>query len=264
MDLSPYRFTIAMPGHALADLKRRLINTRWPHHLPSTTLKGILAYWQTEYRWHSVQAAMNHYLHYRVPVGHTHIHFLYQKGVGSTLPLILTHGQPGSFWDLQPLIGPLTNPAAHGGSAEQAFDVIIPSLPGQGFSDALAADLSKNGTPEIWHTLMTEVLGYTHYAAARCESGGHSTNAPTVSPSWAVSLNDSPAGLLAWLCDHLPPEQQTNTDQLITTTMLYWLTGTPPITTQPLARRESSDYHVDLKSLGTAVQNIRTAFYKRS
>jgi hypothetical protein len=174
MDLSPYRFPIAMPGHALIDLKQRLANTRWPDMPQANDLKNLVAYWQTEYRWHTVQAAMNKYTHYRVPIGNTRVHFLYHKGTGpKPMPLILTHGWPGTFWDLHQVIGPLTDPVAYGGKAEDAFDVIVPSLPGHVFSTPVNTDLLPldKATASIWRTLMVDILGYTHYVASGVDWG---------------------------------------------------------------------------------------------
>lgn len=260
MDLSSYRFPIAMPGHALIDLKQRLANTRWPDTAQANDLKNLVAYWQTEYRWHTVQAAMNKYTHYRVPIGNTRIHFLYHKGIGpKPMPLILTHGWPGSFWDLHQIIGPLTDPATYGGNADDAFDVVIPSLPGHVFSTAANTDILPldQATAAMWRTIMIDILGYTHYVASGVDWGAwisgyltqqdprrkvrmHYIQAPNVlrlgepegyrpdTPelqTWAYSLNDSPVALLAWLADRLPPGTMTN-EHLITNTMLYWLTGT--------------------------------------
>jgi pimeloyl-ACP methyl ester carboxylesterase len=248
-----------MPGHALIDLKQRLSNTRWPDAPQANDLKNLVAYWQTEYRWHNAQAAMNKYTHYRVPIADTSIHFLYHKGVGpKPMPLILTHGWPGSFWDLHQVIGPLTDPVAFGGKAEDAFDVVIPSLPGLVFSSPTSTSVPlDNFTADLWHTLMTDILGYTRYAATGVSWGawitenlvqrypkspitthviqgastaratqpaGHRLHTPDLQ-TWAYSLNDSPVALLAWLADRLPPGTPAG-EHLITNTMLYWLTGT--------------------------------------
>ena len=225
MNLSPYRFTIAIPGHALADLKRRLTNTRWPNDTQAGYLKTLVAYWQTEYRWHNVEAAMNQYTHYRMPIAGTPIHFLYQKGIGpKPVPILLTHGWPGSFWDLQHIIGPLTDPATFGGQAEDAFDVIVPSLPGHVFSSSTGTAVNAGEIADLWHTLMTDVLGYTHYEVYKPQARQHIVQAPDPLP-WAYGLNDSPVGLLAWLTGGLQAGVQTN-EHIITNTMLYWLTGT--------------------------------------
>jgi hypothetical protein len=225
MDLSPHRFTIATPGHALADLKRRLTNTRWPNDTQATYLKDLVAYWQTEYRWHNVEAAMNQYTHYRVPIAGTPIHFLYQKGVGAQpIPIILTHGWPGSFWDLQHIIGPLTNPVAFGGHADDAFDVIVPSLPGHVFSGYASTGIHSGKIADLWQTLMTDVLGYTHYQVYEPLVRQYTAQIPDPQ-TWAYGLNDSPVSLLAWLTAGLQHGAQPN-EHIITNTMLYWLTGT--------------------------------------
>jgi hypothetical protein len=225
MDLSPYRFTIAIPGHALADLNRRLTNTRWPNDTQASSLKSLIAYWQTEYRWHNIEAAMNQYTHYRVPIAGTPIHFLYQKGIGpKPIPIILTHGWPGSFWDMHQIIGPLTNPVAFGGKAEDAFDVVIPSLPGHVFSGSAGTGIHFEKIDDLLPGLMNEVLGYTQYQVYKPLAPLHTVQR-TDPQTCAYGLTDSPVGLLAWLTAGLQAESQTN-EHIITNTMLYWLTGT--------------------------------------
>ncbi|MBT1708267.1 alpha/beta hydrolase [Fulvivirgaceae bacterium PWU5] len=225
MNLSPYRFTIAIPGHALADLTRRLNNTRWPNDTQASYLKSLVAYWQTEYRWHNVEAVMNQYTHYRIPIAGTPIHFLYQKGTGpKPIPIILTHGWPGSFWDMQRMIGPLADPVAFGGHADDAFDVIVPSLPGHVFSGSAGIGIHSEKIDDLLPGLMNDILGYTQYQVHKSLATQYTVQR-TDPQAWAYSLNDSPVGLLAWLTEGLQAGAQTN-EHVITNTMLYWLTGT--------------------------------------
>src|SRR5690242_2065018 len=138
--MSIERFEVAVPDAVLDDLRQRLQRVRWADEFGNDDwaygtnggyLREIVAYWLVGYDWRVHEAAMNRSAHHRTVVQDVPIHFLRIPGVGpEPMPLILTHGWPWSFWDFQKVIGPLTDPAAHGGDRRDAFDLVVPSLPG--------------------------------------------------------------------------------------------------------------------------------------
>ncbi|MDY7225701.1 epoxide hydrolase family protein [Hyalangium rubrum] len=170
------RFEIHIPDETLTDLRDRLARTRWPGDFANEgwaygTEQGYLSelvrYWQVHFDWRVQERAINAFSHFRTQLEGVPVHFIHEKGKGpNPLPLILTHGWPWTFWDLNKVIRPLTNPAAFGGDPRDAFDVVVPSLPGFGFS----TPLTKTGwnywnTADLWSRLMREVLGYERYGA---------------------------------------------------------------------------------------------------
>ena len=169
------KFVIHVNDAVLTDLTHRLDNTRWPDELRSagwdfgsnlTYMRSLAEYWSHAYDWRHQKALLNQLPQYRIALDGFHVHFLHVRGKGpAPMPLILTHGWPGSFVEMIKLIPLLTDPAAHGGSAEDAFDVVVPSLPGYGFSDRpLARGMHPDKVAELWGRLMQE-LGYPHFGA---------------------------------------------------------------------------------------------------
>ncbi len=169
-------FTIAIPEATLTDLRERLTRVRWPNDFANDNwayganaayLKELVAYWRDGYDWRAQEKAMNAFTHYKTTIDDVPIHFIHEPGKGpNPMPLILTHGWPWTFWDFHKVIRPLTDPAAFGGDPADAFDVVVPSLPGFGFS----TPLTKPGvnywrTADLWVKLMQEVLGYKKFAA---------------------------------------------------------------------------------------------------
>jgi pimeloyl-ACP methyl ester carboxylesterase len=120
-----------------------------------------------DYDWRAVEAAMNGYENFLVDIDGIPVHFLRVRGAGpDPMPLVLTHGWPWTFWDLRKVVGPLADPASHGGDPADSFDVIVPSLPGYGFSvplTTLGVDVAR--TAQLWDTLMHDVLGYERFGA---------------------------------------------------------------------------------------------------
>ena len=172
----PIPFDIAIPEAKLDDLRRRLSNVEWPHDfanedwtygVPASYLRGLVDEWRDDFDWRAQEAAMNAWPHYRVEIDGLPIHFLHAKGKGpNPIPLVLTHGWPWTFWDFHAVIGPLSDPAAYGGDPEDAFDVVVPSLPGFIFSTPLEREgVSWLETADLWATLMQDVLGYARFAA---------------------------------------------------------------------------------------------------
>ena len=172
----PEPFQIAIPEERLDDLQRRLASARWAPEIANADwsygtngdyLREIVAYWQDGYDWRARERAMNADPQFKVEIQGMPIHFLHVKGKGRrTLPLILTHGWPWTFRDFRKLIGPLSDPSAHGGSAADAFDVVVPSLPGFGFSTPLEqTGINWWRTADVWAELMRDVLGYQKFCA---------------------------------------------------------------------------------------------------
>jgi pimeloyl-ACP methyl ester carboxylesterase len=174
---------IHVPDETLADLRRRLELTRWLddagnddwyYGVNGDYLRELVDYWRDGYDWRAAEAAINAYEHYRVPVDGVPVHFLRRPGVGpDPTPLILTHGWPWTFWHWAKVIDPLADPGAHGGDPAEAFEVLVPSFPGFGFSSPLPdhPDMNFWKVADLWHTLMTRVLGYQRYAAGGCDVG---------------------------------------------------------------------------------------------
>lgn len=292
-------FTIAVPEAVLDDLRTRLAVTRWPGEVRAAGwdygtsleyLRELVGYWRTQFDWRAQERALNTWPQFHAQVAGQRLHFVHQRGTGSRpLPLLLSHGFPSSFWEMSKVIEPLSDPAAHGGDPDDAFDVVVMSLPGYGFSDAprhRAANVEQ--LAEWAHELMTGVLGYERYGAQGGDWGGFVAsrlgfahpeavagihlNLVGASPHpsrrddltdaerawlkemrvWQQSeagymeiqatkpqtlgygLNDSPAGLCAWLVEKFRTwsdcdgdvETVYSKDDLLTNVMIYWVTQT--------------------------------------
>ncbi len=293
-------FAVAVPDEDLDDLRRRLKATRfpddfanddWKYGTPTRYLKTLVDYWIEEYDWRAAEREMNAFPHFRTEIDGVPVHFIHRRsGRLGAIPIIISHGWPWCFWDMRHVIEPLAE-------GEPAFDVVVPSLPGFGFSTPLRVPgINWWRTADLWHRLMTEGLGHARYAASGGDWGalvtaqlGHKyaaslhgvhlmhaipltlfnterpwdiTGGAMVPPSvtgelrealharqrriashvavqvldpmtLANGLNDSPAGLLSWLVErrrawgdtHGDVESRFPREHLITTTMLYWLTG---------------------------------------
>lgn len=305
MDVEPFR--IEVPDAVIDDLRQRLRNTRWPEDFgnedwkygtPTAYLKSLVETWVEDYDWRAAEREMNSFDHFRTEIEGVRVHFIREAGKGpAPIPLILSHGWPWTFWDMRHVIRPLADPAAFGGDAADAFDVIVPSLPGFAFSTPLrVAGINWWRTADLWHRLMTERLGYDRFAASGGDWGalvtaqlGHKYAASlhgvhllhaipltlfNTERPWDITggamvpagvqgelreamharqrrvashvavqvldpqtlangLNDSPAGLLSWLVERRRAWGDTRGDvesafpreHLLTTTMLYWITG---------------------------------------
>jgi epoxide hydrolase len=136
-------------------------------------MKALAKYWAEQYDWRKAEANLNRYPQFLARVGDFDIHFYHVKGRGTRpVPLILTHGWPGSVFEFLEAIGPLSDPASFGGSTEDAFDVVVPSLPGFGFSSKpKGKPIGPATTAALWNQLMTEVLGYSKYGAQSGDLG---------------------------------------------------------------------------------------------
>src|SRR5829696_4516297 len=197
-DLEVRPFRIDVPEEDLLDLRRRIADTQWPEKetvadesqgVPLATIQELARYWTTEYDWRTCEAKLNALPQFMTEIDGLDIHFIHVRSQHEgALPLIVTHGWPGSIIEQLKIIDPLTNPTAYGASAEDAFNVVIPSLPGHGFSGKpTITGWDPIRIARAWIVLM-ERLGYTRYVA----QGGDWGNAVTEQ----MALQ-APPGLLA-------------------------------------------------------------------
>jgi pimeloyl-ACP methyl ester carboxylesterase len=301
----PSPFTIVVPDAVLADLRARLAAARlpamigddgWDDGTALPYLRELVSYWRDRFDWRAQEAALNRFAHFREEVDGTAIHFIHERGRGpAPLPILLLHGYPDSFHRFIKLISMLTDPGAHGGDARDAFDVIVPSLPGYGFSEPRTQAGGAFGFGDVMHGLMADTLGYDRYAVhggdwgsvfsellARSHAahviGIHLTDVPFFhifqkpddlsaaektlfrrNETWqreegayamiqgtrprtaGPGLNDSPAGLAAWIVEKFQRwsdcngdiETRFTKDELLTNIMIYWTTQTIETSFQP-------------------------------
>ncbi len=290
-------FKILVEQDVLDDLHRRLDLYRapfatedrgWEDGINLRYLGELVAYWRERFDWLTQEATLNQLHHYMADIRGTALHFVHERGRGpAPLPLLLVHGWPDGFQRFARLIPLLTDPAAHGGAAADAFDVVVPSLPGFGFSARGADGPSLDSFGDLLHDLMTKILGYRRYGAHGGDVGAmvcdqlyrrpgdalagiHLTNVSVTASTddtdgltdaerdfltrredfqkhgggyahiqgtkpctLAVGLNDSPAGLAAWIVEKMRAwsdcggdvERRFGKDDLLTNVMLYWVTG---------------------------------------
>jgi pimeloyl-ACP methyl ester carboxylesterase len=168
-------FSIDVDQTVLDDLRERLRRARWTDDFANDDwrygasvgdIRELADYWLHRYDWRARETLMNRFSHWRTDIAGMPIHFIHQRGRGPRpIPLILSHGWPWSFWDFYKIIGPLSDPEAHGGDAADAFDVVVPSLPGYTFSTPLrTTGINWWKTADLWVQLM-ERLGYPRFAA---------------------------------------------------------------------------------------------------
>ncbi|PKB72993.1 MAG: multidrug MFS transporter [SAR202 cluster bacterium Io17-Chloro-G7] len=297
MDVQPFKIEVA--EETLTDLQERLAQTRWSDEIPRSDwdygtnlsyLRELVDYWRTSFDWRAQEAAINRFSHFRANVDGLGIHFIHEQGKGpNPMPLILTHGWPGSFFEMSKITPLLTDPANHGGDAADAFHVVTPSMPGYGFSDAAREPgMHVLRVSDFWVKLMTEDLGYNRFGAQGGDWGAsvtanlgysypenligiHLTSMVRPTPylgagstplsddeqafmqqreEWtqaeggyghiqgtkpqtlSYGLNDSPAGLAAWLVEKYRTwsdcggdvEKRFTKDELLTTITIYWVT----------------------------------------
>jgi pimeloyl-ACP methyl ester carboxylesterase len=293
VDITP--FTIRIDDEVLADLRRRIHDTRWPDRGRGSAweqgtdlefLRRLLAYWADGFDWRAREQDLNSFDHFRAELDGVRIHFVHQRArSGKGLPLILTHGWPSTFAEMLPLVPFLTDPGAHGIEGP-AFDVVIPSLPGYGFSERPQAVVNYRHVAGLWHRLMRG-LGYQRYGAHGTDfgsgvatfmalddpapmigvhltnldvrpylgsgaraltdaeraflhrndsfwqtEGGYKAIQSTKPQTLGYALNDSPAGLAAWILEKWRSwadsrgnlEERVSRDFLLTTVTLYWVT----------------------------------------
>ena len=301
VDTGVDEFALHVQEDVLRDLADRLSRTRWTRPVNDAEhddwafglslpyMRELVDYWRRDFDWRAREAEINRFAHFRAEVGGRMLHFIHERGRGpQPLPLILTHGFPDSFLRFAKIIPMLSDPASHGGDPSDAFDVVVPSLPGYGLSDPPADDGASFRIGDLWHELMTETLGYERFAAhggdwgslvtellardhAPSVVGIHMTDVPFYHAfrkpddasadekkylehiakfgqnqgayafiqgaqplALALGLNDSPAGLAAWIIEKFRRwsdcdgdiESVFTKDELLANVMLYWVTGT--------------------------------------
>jgi len=299
MQIDPFK--ISIPDAAIADLRERLGRTRWPDQPEDAGwelgtdlayLKELVEYWRTGFDWRRQEQVLNAFPQFRAKVGDETIHFIHLRGKGpKPLPLVVTHGWPGSFVEMVKLIPLLADPTAHGSDAADAFDVVVPSLPGYGFS----SKPKRRGTSPfqiaaLWTELM-QGLGYARFGAQGGDWGsavsvclgfkhpeqllgihlnfisssfapplnererpvapdeqafldarsrwfdaeaGYNRIQATKPQTLGYGLNDSPAGLTAWIAEKFRSwtdcggeiERSVSRDALLTNISIYWFTET--------------------------------------
>jgi len=245
---APTPFRIDIPETTLTDLRDRLRRTRFPDQAPGapwafgadlTYVRELCAYWRDRYDWRKHEAVLNSFRQFTAPVAGIDLHFIHEQGRGpAPLPLLLSHGWPGSVWEFYKIIPMLTDPARFGGDARDAFTVVAPSLPGYGFS--FAPGQPRFGVSEIadaFAALMTDVLGYRRFAAQGGDWGGFIT--ARLGVSHADRLAGIHVNLLSLRRDlprpaHPTPEERAYLDDLATwlreETGYQWIQGTKPQT----------------------------------
>jgi pimeloyl-ACP methyl ester carboxylesterase len=238
-DTSVKPFTFRATDEALADLKRRILATQWPEKetvsdesqgVPLATMQDLARYWANEHDWRKAEAKLNSYPQFITNIDGLDIHFIHVRSKErNALPLVINHGWPGSILEQLKLIGPLTDPVAHGGKAEDAFDVVIPSMPGYGFSGKPAGTgWGPERMGRAWDTLMKR-LGYDRYVAQGGDWGAFvvdqmalqappgllaiHTNMPAVVPADVQKALDTGAGPP----DGLSIDERRAYDQLVRT-----------------------------------------------
>jgi pimeloyl-ACP methyl ester carboxylesterase len=183
-DVRPFQVNI--PDEKLAELRRRIAATRWPSKelvtdrsqgVQLATLQELARYWETDHDWRKTEAKLNALPQFTTEIDGVDIHFIHVKSQHEdALPLIMTHGWPGSVVELLEAVGPLTDPTAHGGSAEDAFHLVLPSLPGYGFSgEPTEVGWNVGRIAKAWAELMHR-LGYTRYVAQGGDVGASVTD----------------------------------------------------------------------------------------
>lgn len=220
-DVSIRPFKVQVPQADIDDLRRRIAMTRWPDRETVTDraqgfqladLQTLLKYWGTSYDWRKAEAQLNRLPQFKTRIDGLDIHFIQVRSKHpNALPIIITHGWPGSILELIKLIEPLTNPTAHGGSAAEAFDLVIPSIPGYGFSDKpTSPGWDEDHIARAWGELMRR-LGYTRYVAQGGDWGAPITEAMgRQAPPGLVGIHVNlpatvPTDVLAALGSGVPP-----------------------------------------------------------
>nr|WP_244470535.1 epoxide hydrolase family protein [Microvirga vignae] len=203
-------FRVDIPEEQLVDLRRRIAATRWPDReivndqsqgIQLAKIKPLVEYWGTGYDWRKAEAKLNALPQFMTKIDGVDIHFVHVRSKHpNALPLIMTHGWPGSVFELLKTVGPLTDPPAHGGSAEDAFDLVLPSMPGYGFSGKPTdTGWGPDRIARAWAELMKR-LGYARYVAQGGDWG---------SPVSSAMARQAPTGLLGIhinLPATIPPE----------------------------------------------------------
>jgi microsomal epoxide hydrolase len=230
MTARPFRLHVG--DDVLRDLRARLERVRWPDEAPGSGwqhgsslayMKELVAYWRERYDWRAQESTLNRWRQFSVPLGGIDLHFIHEPGVGpAPLPLLLSHGWPGSVVEFERIIPLLTDPARFGGDPVDAFTVVAPSLPGYTLS-------FRPGQPrlgiveiaELFATLMTDVLGYRRFAAQGGDWGAFITS--VLGASHADKLAGIHVNLLAVRRDHAMPPDPSEEEKRYLEELSYWM-----------------------------------------
>jgi pimeloyl-ACP methyl ester carboxylesterase len=216
-EIRPFHFEF--PEEQLDDLRRRIAATRWPSKelvpdrsqgVQLATLQELARYWATDYDWRKAEAKLNALPQFTTEIDGVDIHFIHVRSSHeNALPLIMTHGWPGSVMEMLDTVGPLTDPTAHGGTPEDAFHLVLPSLPGYGFSGEPTELGWENGRiARAWAELMDR-LGYTRYVAQGGDVGAAVTDAMgRQAPEGLLGIHVNLLALAIGLKDQLPAESE--------------------------------------------------------
>ncbi|KQU53335.1 multidrug MFS transporter [Rhodococcus sp. Leaf278] len=219
----PEPFVSATSAAALNDLRTRLRATRWPDSPADAGwslgvdvgyLHELVDYWADEFDWAAQESALSRHPRFRVEIGDLNIHFVHARAVspvGPALPLVLSHGWPDSFWRYSKVVSLLTDPGAHGADPADAFDVIVPDMPGYGYSDRpTGPPLNSIDVAGLWAELM-RILGYSRYGAAGGDIGSAVSRYLALdNPESVVAVHRMDAGLPVFTGDRadLSPQEQ--------------------------------------------------------
>src|SRR6478752_2388394 len=262
--------SISIDEDLLADLRSRIRATRWPDAAPgeawrqgtdSAYLKGLLDYWAGQFDWRAQERRLNEFHHFRADVDGSLVHFVHERARGrGGVPLILTHGWPSSFAEFLPLVPLLTDPQGHGIDGP-AFDVVIPSLPGYGFSERPArTGVTTRSTARRWHALMRG-LGYERYGAQGADFGaGVTTYMALDHPEPMLGIHLSTAEVPPYTG---PGSRQVSPDFLLTVITLYWVTQTITSSMRDYVDNRWSGVPIgpdDFVTVPTAVANFANHF----
>lgn len=229
---TPEPFRVAFPDEALADLRARLARVRWPDEAPDAPwrygtsldyMKDLVAYWRDGYDWRRHEAALNAFRHFTVPLGGIDLHFIHEPGVGpSPMPLLISHGWPGSVVEFQRLIPLLTDPARAGGDPADAFTVVAPSLPGYALSFRPGQPrVGIVGMADLFAALMTDVLGYRRWGAHGGDWGAFVTS--RLGLAYPERLSGIHVTLLAVRRDPDPSAARTDEELAFQEELKHWL-----------------------------------------
>ncbi|HET9384585.1 MAG TPA: epoxide hydrolase [Gemmatimonadales bacterium] len=212
-------FRVNVPRADLTDLRRRLVATRWPtkelvedrsQGVQLATLKELVRYWATDYEWRKAETKLNAFPQFVTKIDGVDIHFIHVKSRHpNAMPLIMTHGWPGSVIELLETVGPLTDPTAHGGTPQDAFHLVLPSLPGYGFSgEPTELGWESGRIARAWAELMRR-LGYTRYVAQGGDVGDSVTDAMgRQAPEGLIGIHLSLLAGALGIADQLPAKSE--------------------------------------------------------
>jgi pimeloyl-ACP methyl ester carboxylesterase len=258
------KFQIQIPDSTLEELSSRLSKTRWPNQLKDSDwergmkkedLQSIVEYWQNSYDWRAQEKELNNHSQFKCNIDGIGIHFIWVKGKGKNpIPIILTHGWPDSFLRYEKIINRLTDPASFGGDPNDSFDVIIPSLPGFGFSDKPEHSGYNNAhVAELWIKLMTEKLGYTKFAAAGGDIGSGVTRYMALNhPELLIGIHLTDVGIIRALLMEADESKLSAAETSYKKTAQQWMAQEAGYISIQSTKPQTLSYGLSDSPIGTA------------